>query len=57
MSSILVAYYSLSHSTHEVAAELARQTGGDLRPLVPEQPYSFDYNTAAKEARNQVSRG
>ena len=31
--------------------------GGDLREIIPEKPYSFDYNTAAKEVRNEIERG
>lgn len=37
--------------------EIAMQTGGTLRELIPDKNYSFDYNTAAKEVRNQISRG
>lgn len=37
--------------------KIAAQTGGDLRELIPERSYGFDYNTAAKEARNEIARG
>lgn len=57
MSNILIAYYSLFKSTENLALEIAVQTGGDLRELVPEKNYSFDYNTAAKEVRSQISKG
>jgi len=57
MSNTLIVYYSLFKSTESLALEIAAQTGGDLRELVPEKNYSFDYNTAAKEVRNQISRG
>lgn len=57
IKSILVTYYSYSHTTERLAAEIARQTGGDLRPLIPEKSYSFDYNTAMKEARLEIDRG
>ncbi len=53
----LIAYYSFSHTTARLAEEIARQTGGDLRPLVPVTPYAFDYNTAAKQARQEIERG
>jgi len=33
-------------TTESLALEIAVQTGGDLRELVPEKNYSFDYNTA-----------
>lgn len=57
MSDILIVYYSLFKTTESLALEIAVQTGGDLRELIPEKNYSFDYNTAVKEARNQISRG
>jgi len=53
----LIVYYSLFKNTETLAAEISMQTGGELRELVPEQNYSFNYNTAVKEARNQISRG
>jgi flavodoxin len=53
----LVAYYSFSQTTENLAKEIARQTGGDLRPLVPEKAYAFDYNTAAKQARLEIENG
>jgi flavodoxin len=57
MNNTLVAYYSLFQNTKNVALEIAKQTGGTLRELIPENNYSFDYNTASKEVRNQISRG
>jgi flavodoxin len=53
----LIAYYSLFKSTENVATKIAVHTGGTARELVPDRNYSFDYPTAAKEARNQISRG
>jgi flavodoxin len=57
MNNILIVYYSLFQNTANLALEIAVQTGGTLRELVPDTNYSFDYNTAAKEVRNQISRG
>ena len=54
---ILIACYSFSGSTQALAEEIALQAGGTVRVLVPEEPYAFDYNTAAKEARSQIARG
>lgn len=53
----LVAFYTYSQTTMRLAEEIARQTGGDLRPLIPVTPYTFDYNTAAKQARQEIERG
>lgn len=57
MNKILIVYYSLFQNTKKLALEISRQTGGDIRELIPEKNYSFDYNTAAKEVRNQIARG
>ena len=57
MSKTLIVYYSLFHNTANLALEIANQTGGDIRELIPDKNYSFDYNTASKEVRNQISRG
>lgn len=57
MSNILVVFYSFSNTTKKLAGEIAEQTGGDIRELVPEKAYSFNYNTATKEVRNEVERG
>lgn len=57
MSNTLIVYYSLFQNTKNLALEIAKQTGGTTRELVPDRNYSFDYNTAAKEVRNEISRG
>jgi len=57
MSKILIVYYSLFKNTQSLAFEIAKQTGGDIRELIPENPYSFDYNTAAKTVRSEINRG
>lgn len=57
MNNTLIAYYSLSQNTENLALKIAKQTGGTIRELIPDKDYSFDYNTAAKEVRNQISRG
>lgn len=57
MNNTLIVYYSLFQNTKNLALEIAKQTGGTLRELIPDKNYSFDYNTAAKEVRNEISRG
>lgn len=57
MSNVLIVYYSFSKSTQKLANEIAQQTGGDIRELIPQKTYSFNYNTAAKGARNEIIRG
>lgn len=41
---VLVAYFSWSGNTEEMAAYIAEQTGGDLLEIQPETPYPTDYN-------------
>jgi flavodoxin len=57
MNNTLIVYYSLFQNTANLALEIAIQTGGTLREIIPAKSYSFDYNTAAKEVRNEISRG
>jgi flavodoxin len=57
MRNILIVYYSFSTNTQKLAIEIARQTGGDIRELIPQKTYSFNYNTATKEARSEILRG
>lgn len=57
MNNTLIVFYSLFGNTEKLALEIAIQTDGVLRKLIPDKNYSFDYNTAAKEVRNQITRG
>lgn len=57
MNNTLIVYYSLFQNTANLALEIAIQTDGMIRELVPEKNYSFNYNTAAKEVRNEIERG
>jgi flavodoxin len=57
MRDTLIVYYSLFKNTENLALEITKQTGGTIREVIPDKNYSFDYNTAAKEVRNQISRG
>jgi flavodoxin len=57
MYKILIVFYSLFGNAGNLALEIAAQTGGTLRELIPDKNYSFDYNTAAKEVRYQITRG
>ncbi|EQB89949.1 flavodoxin [Clostridium punense] len=57
MKDTLIVYYSLFENTKNLAFEIAKQTGGTIRELIPDKKYSFDYNTACKEVRSEISRG
>ena len=43
-SNILIAYYSWSGNTRQLAGEIQTQTGGDLFEIMPETPYTEDIN-------------
>ena len=53
----LVVYYSYSGITRRLAEDIALITDGELRELKPQKPYSFSYNTAVKEAREEIEKG
>ena len=53
----LVVYYSYSGLTRRLAEDIALITDGNLRELKPQKPYSFSYNTAVKEVREEIERG
>ena len=54
---ILIAYYSFSGITKSIAKEMAKFINADEFEILPENPYSFNYDTALKEARNQINCG
>lgn len=46
-SHILIAYFSWSGNTEQVAEEIWEQTGGDLFEIVPAEPYPDDFDETA----------
>lgn len=57
MGKTLIAYYSFSGNTRTLAESIAAQISGELLEIVPQRPYTFDYNTTAKEACSEIVRG
>lgn len=57
-SRALVVYFSWSGNTDSVANAIARQTGADVFAIVPEKPYTDDYdallNIAAQEKESSI---
>lgn len=47
---VLVAYFSWSGNTQEMASYIAEQTGADLLEILPESPYPADYNECGEVA-------
>ena len=52
-SNVLVAYFSWSGNTAEIAAYIAEQTGGDLLEIQPATPYPTDYNACGDVALSE----
>ena len=54
-SNILVAYFSWSssHNTQTMANYIAEETGGELFRLIPETPYTTDYNEVLDVAQQE----
>lgn len=54
----LVVYFSWSGNTRTVATEIQSRTGADMFELIPQQPYTDDYNelldVAQRERRNHA---
>ena len=52
----LIVYFSHSGNTESVAKEIQNQTGADIFEIVPETPYTDDYNTLLDVAQDEKSR-
>lgn len=49
-ASVLIAYFSWSGNTAEMAAQIQEQTGGDLFEIVPVEPYPTNYDECGEVA-------
>ena len=54
---VLVAYYSHSGNTREVARQIAGASGGELFEIVPATPYPSDYQSVVDQAKKEISAG
>lgn len=48
---ILIAYFSHSGNTREVAKQIQQQLGGDLFEIIPINPYPKEYNAVVAQAK------
>lgn len=58
-SNVLIAYFSWSGNTKEIASYIQEKIGGDLLEIEPLNPYTTDYNEAgdvAKKERDENAR-
>lgn len=53
---ILVAYFSWSGNTREIAQQIHRRVGGDLFEIVPATPYPTDYNACLDQSADELKR-
>ena len=54
---VLVAYYSHSGNTREVARQIAGASGGELFEIIPATPYPSDYQTVVDQAKKEIAAG
>lgn len=56
-TSVLVAYYSRTGNTREIADQIRARTGGELFELVPATPYPDDYDACVEQAKRELEAG
>ena len=54
---VLMAYYSHSGNTREVARQIAGVSGGELFEIIPVTPYPSDYQTVVDQAKKEIAAG
>ena len=54
---ILIAYYSRTGNTREIAHQIQKIAGGDLFEILPVQPYPKDYDEAVAQAKREQQAG
>lgn len=54
---VLVAYFSHSGNTKDIALEIQKQTGGDIFEIAPLKPYPRSYGEVVEVARVEVANG
>lgn len=54
---ILVAYFSHSGNTREIANQIHKIVGGDIFEIQSVKPYPKDYNSVVKQARQELDSG
>lgn len=54
---ILIAYFSHSGNTREIANQIRQITGGDIFEIQSVKPYPTEYNAVVAQARTELSSG
>lgn len=56
-NNILIAYFSYTGNTREIAEQIQNIVGGNLFEIEPEQGYSSDYDVCEAKANKEVKEG
>lgn len=56
-SNTLVAYFSWSGNSQQMAEWVAEETGGDLFRILTEEPYEDDFDSTADRAQTELNNG
>jgi flavodoxin len=54
---ILVAYFSHSGNTREIAAQIHKSVGGDIFEIQAVKPYPSDYDAVVEQAKQELNSG
>ncbi len=54
---ILVAYFSRSGNTREIATQIHESVGGDIFEIVTVDPYASDYDAVVEQAKQELEKG
>ncbi|MDF2855257.1 MAG: hypothetical protein K0Q87_1108 [Neobacillus sp.] len=54
---VLVAYYSRSGNTREIARQIQKNVGGDIFEIQTVDPYPRDYDAVTKQAKQEIESG
>ncbi len=54
---ILVAYFSYSSNTREIANQIHKSVGGDIFEIQSVEPYPHDYDAVVQQARKELDSG
>lgn len=54
---ILIAYFSHSGNTQNIATFIHKEVGGTLHEIEPEAPYPHSYNAVVDQARKEIQAG
>ncbi|OGV51121.1 MAG: flavodoxin [Lentisphaerae bacterium GWF2_52_8] len=54
---ILIAYFSHSGNTREIAKQIQKLTGGDIFEIQVVKPYPNEYNAVVEQAKKEINSG